>query len=200
MSQFLKLYQQIQEPFVPAARTSTDKLFNQQRLAQFVGIAAVGLPISMFVGAQFGFSCFHTSISHFYYSQNLGTVFVGLLFAVAVLVMAYQGQTRLETFFAKLVAVAALGVALFPTADSGCTADRFSVRAFAEFSQPVVSDPEKVDPVLLPPAGQTGSKNPRLALNDYSQAVHLTSAIALFALLILHTLVIFPRLDWPATG
>lgn len=216
MSEFLNTYRKIQEPFVPAARTPSEKLFNQQRLAQFVGLAAIGLPVSMFLGAQFGLSCFHTSISHFYYSQNLGTVFVGLLFAVFAVVLGYQGQTRLETFFAKLVAVAALGVALFPTSEAGCTDDRFSVRAFAEYGLSTGQDDTDGTPQLLrgdalcPP--QTGlenthgteancvAQNPRLVLNASSQALHIGSAIALFALLIFHTLVIFPRLDWPAYG
>ena len=61
-----------------------------------------------------------TSISASYceggWSQS---IFVGFLFAIAAFLLAYNGLSRSEMLMSKFAAVAALGVALFPTSCEG---------------------------------------------------------------------------------
>jgi len=61
-----------------------------------------------------------TSISASYceggWSQS---IFVGFLFAIAAFLLAYNGESKAEMLMSKFAAVAALGVALFPTSCKG---------------------------------------------------------------------------------
>lgn len=55
------------------------------------------------------------SISAAYHEGGAAqSVFVGFLFAIAALLLAYNGRSRTEMVLSKLAAAAALGVALFP--------------------------------------------------------------------------------------
>lgn len=55
------------------------------------------------------------SISAAYYAGGAAqNVLVGFLFAIAVLLLAYNGRSYAEMWLSKLAALAALGVALFP--------------------------------------------------------------------------------------
>lgn len=57
------------------------------------------------------------SISAAYYAGGWAqSIFIGCLFAIAAFLLAYNGRSRLEMGLAKLAALAALGVALFPCA------------------------------------------------------------------------------------
>ena len=47
---------------------------DQRWLAVLVGLVALGLPVTMWVGTKLGVCEYH-SISHFYYAQFLGGVF-----------------------------------------------------------------------------------------------------------------------------
>ncbi len=56
-----------------------------------------------------------TSISASYYEGGWAqSIFVGFLFGIAALLLAYNGQSVREMIPAKIAAVAALGVSLFP--------------------------------------------------------------------------------------
>lgn len=56
-----------------------------------------------------------TSISASYYEGGWSqTIFIGFLFAIAALMLAYNGQSRREMVLSKVASAAALGVALFP--------------------------------------------------------------------------------------
>lgn len=60
------------------------------------------------------------SISASYYVGGWAqSIFIGCLFAIAAFLLAYNGRSRLEMLLAKLAALAALGVALFPCACGG---------------------------------------------------------------------------------
>lgn len=55
------------------------------------------------------------SISASYYEGGTSqAILIGFLFAIAALLLAYNGQSRREMVLAKIAALAALGVALFP--------------------------------------------------------------------------------------
>lgn len=55
------------------------------------------------------------SISASYYESGWSqSIFIGFLFAIAALLLAYNGYSRVEMISSKVAAVASLGVALFP--------------------------------------------------------------------------------------
>lgn len=108
---------------------------NQRRLAAIVGLAAMGLPTIMLVGALVFGTCFYVSISHFYYAQFLGGVFIAILVFIATFLVTYRGESRKESNLATFAGIGALGVALFPTSDRGCDMLEFSGRALVDFSR-----------------------------------------------------------------
>jgi uncharacterized membrane protein YjfL (UPF0719 family) len=56
-----------------------------------------------------------TSISASYYEGGWSqSIFIGFLFAIAALLLAYNGLSRSEMILSKVAAIAGLGVALFP--------------------------------------------------------------------------------------
>jgi hypothetical protein len=64
-------------------------------------------------------SCFAstpiTSISASYYEAGWSqSIFIGFLFAIAALLLAYNGRSTTEMILGKLASAAGLGVALFP--------------------------------------------------------------------------------------
>jgi hypothetical protein len=65
-----------------------------------------------------------SSISASYYEGGWSqSIFIGFLFAIAALLLAYNGLSTSEMVSSKVAAVAGLGVALFP-----CSSDRNTVR------------------------------------------------------------------------
>jgi hypothetical protein len=61
-----------------------------------------------------------TSISASYYEGGWSqTIFLGFLFAIAALLLAYNGRSRGEMVSSKVASVAGLGVALFPCGCDG---------------------------------------------------------------------------------
>ena len=78
------------------------------------------LPIGGYLKAGAGLA---GSLSAYYHAGGEGfgqgvmrNEFVGVLFAVSVLLFAYQGYSKLEDYALNLAGVLAVGVALFPTA------------------------------------------------------------------------------------
>lgn len=103
------------------------------RLAIMVGLVAFGLPVVLAFGATWGDSCFRNSLSHFYYAQFLGPVFVGMLFFIGGFLIAYVGDLFWrETVGSAVAGVMACAIALFPTAGSGCDEAVFLSRVFVE--------------------------------------------------------------------
>jgi hypothetical protein len=85
-----------------------------------VGVLAVLLPPALLFGHQVVDEDAHLlgSVSAYYYT-GMGSVFVGVLCALAVFFLSYQykplGQFKLDSWLSRIAAVAAAGVALFPT-------------------------------------------------------------------------------------
>lgn len=117
------------EPSPKVPQTETEIL---NRLAFLVGCVAVGLPLVMIIGATIGGSCFRHSISHFYYAQFLGAIFVGLLFFIGGFLLAYCGEHPLEDQGSTIAGFGAFVVACLPTRDSGCELDTFLSRVFVQ--------------------------------------------------------------------
>jgi hypothetical protein len=90
---------------------NTNPIFDYKALRLMLGIIALALPFLVTAIAKMPLP----SISASYFTGARDT-FVGLLFVVGGLMLAYNGHTSLEAFAAKIAATCALLVALFPTA------------------------------------------------------------------------------------
>lgn len=94
----------------------TNKVFDYRALRLLVGIIAFSLPfvVSAISNSELG------SISGSYYT-NARDVFVGLLFIVGAFLWAYNGHKTQHKIsqktLSKIAAVAAVGLAIFPTSD-----------------------------------------------------------------------------------
>jgi hypothetical protein len=103
------------------------------RLARLVGCVAIGLPLILLFGATIGGSCFRDTISHFYYAQFLGPIFVGLVCFIGGFLPAYCGDHPLEDWGSTIAGLGAFVLSLFPTKDSGCELEKsFLSRVFVE--------------------------------------------------------------------
>jgi len=100
------------------ATQTSSPVFDYKALRLFVGIIALVLP---FVVSIIAFTPLPT-ISAAYYT-NARDVLVGMLFIVGSFMIAYNGHTLPEAIAAKVAGVAAILIALFPTACSGCDAN-----------------------------------------------------------------------------
>lgn len=85
-------------------------------LRRAIGILGVGLPFVLAVGKLLlQGPGLEPSISDYYYTV-MRNVFVGMLCAIGVFLMSYRGYERSDALAGNLACVAAVGVALFPTA------------------------------------------------------------------------------------
>lgn len=89
---------------------------NHHTLKLIVGFVALSLPglTNWLAGGRL------TSISESYHAGGSAqTVFTGFLFAIAAFLFAYNGRSATEKKLAKVAAIGALGVALFPCCGDG---------------------------------------------------------------------------------
>lgn len=95
---------------------NTPPIFDYKALRLMLGIIAFVMPFLVTLVSQMQLA----SISASYYTEARD-YFVGLLFIVAALMLAYNGHTTKEALAGKGAAVSAIVVALFPTASESCT-------------------------------------------------------------------------------
>jgi len=157
---------------------------DQQFLAFLVGCVAIGLPLVMLLGWRLG-ACFYDSLSHFYYAQFFGDIFVAALVFIGTFLVAYRGESKRESLFATIAGICAFGIALFPTSGRGCEKQEFSGRILANLQS---TSPD--GPVEL-------AENPGafFELFPYSDILHFGSATLLFLFLSFYSFVIFTRID-----
>ncbi|MFC5289064.1 DUF998 domain-containing protein [Actinokineospora guangxiensis] len=87
-------------------------------LRRAIGLIGLGLPLVLIVGQLLVDGRLLHSISGYYYS-DLRDVYVGAMCAVGVFLLSYRGYEPLDDLVSNVAAVAAVGVALFPTRPSG---------------------------------------------------------------------------------
>jgi hypothetical protein len=88
-------------------------------LRRSIGLIGIGLPVVLIVGNLFWPpAAVLASISGYFYSPLRG-VFVGSLCAVGVFLLSYRGIGLVDDLISNVAAVAAVGVALFPTTPPG---------------------------------------------------------------------------------
>ncbi|MEM9898029.1 MAG: hypothetical protein AAF742_01480 [Pseudomonadota bacterium] len=107
----------------------------RERLAILVGFAAIALPLSLIISNVTGFTRYRDTISHYYYAIFMAEVLVGLLFFVGAFLLAYKGESKLESRLATLAGVAAFGIALLPTSGVGIQEGDAHARVFVSVSQ-----------------------------------------------------------------
>ncbi|RSN55993.1 DUF998 domain-containing protein [Amycolatopsis sp. WAC 04182] len=97
-------------------RTATDNLVhNYLFLRRAIGFLGIGLPFVLVFGKLVvdGGGLLN-SISGYYYS-GMRDVWVGVMCAIGVFLLSYRGYGRVDDIAGNIAAVAAVGVALFPT-------------------------------------------------------------------------------------
>ena len=161
-----------------------DYELDQRNLAFFVGVVALGMPVVMWAGTRLGV-CFYDSISHFYYAQFLGGIFIAMLVFIGTFMLAYRGQNPSENLLATLAGFCALAVALFPTSGRGCEVEQFSGRALADF---VLADTAEFVTVVPASPGNT-----YFELFKGADILHFVSAALLFAFLAYYSFCVFTR-------
>ncbi len=100
-------------------RTASDNLVhNYLFLRRAIGFLGIGLPFVLIFGkiAVDGGGLLN-SISGYYYS-GMRDVWVGVMCAIGVFLLSYRGYGRVDDIAGNVAAVAAVGVALFPTTPS----------------------------------------------------------------------------------
>jgi len=94
-------------------------VFDYRTLRLLVGFVAFALPLAVSAISPTPLS----SISGSYYTPARDA-FVGALFAICALLLAYNGHSLREKVASKVAAVAAIFVAAFPTSCNTCAMDR----------------------------------------------------------------------------
>ncbi|WP_410583022.1 DUF998 domain-containing protein [Amycolatopsis sp. lyj-108] len=102
-----------------SARAASDNLVhNYLFLRRAIGFLGIGLPFVLIFGKLVvdGGGLLN-SISGYYYS-GMRDVWVGVMCAIGVFLLSYRGYGRVDDIAGNIAAVAAVGVALFPTTPS----------------------------------------------------------------------------------
>ncbi len=133
-----------------------------RRVNRCVGYVALTLPLALVSLTLLGGTCFRASISHYYFSRLGGDLFVGaLVFVGLLLAVLYKFEPhrtegclqhrRYDLWLAKLAGLCALGVALVPTAESGC-----AYRS-ADVARVFLTGPRGAEAAALPGSRVTGT-------------------------------------------
>ena len=95
------------------------RIISFMTLRKAVGWLGMSLAPAMLIVNYFFSNCsmVQDSISHYYYTVS-GSVFVGILFAVAFFLFAYNGLERIDKWSTSIAAFFAICIALFPTNDN----------------------------------------------------------------------------------
>jgi hypothetical protein len=103
----------------PATTSLQDTLVHSYLfLRRAIGLIGLALPPVLIVGNLLLGGGLLGSISTYYYS-DLRNVYVGAMCAVGVFLLSYRGYEKRDDVIADVAAVAAIGVALFPTTPDG---------------------------------------------------------------------------------
>ncbi|GLZ41393.1 DUF998 domain-containing protein [Actinokineospora sp. NBRC 105648] len=83
-------------------------------LRRAIGVIGLALPVVLVVGNLLADGGMRNSISGYYYS-DVRDILVGAMCAVGVFLLSYRGYGRVDDMAGNIAAVAAVGIALFPT-------------------------------------------------------------------------------------
>lgn len=103
------------------SRDKNELIVNYMFLRQTVGWIGTLLPIVLLAGGAFTSTARPDSMSGYYYT-DMRNIFVGTLCALGVFLVAYRGYDGVDESITNVAGFAAIGVALFPTKPTVCTA------------------------------------------------------------------------------
>jgi hypothetical protein len=166
-------------------RNRGDYVISQQYLAALVGAVAFLLPIVLYLATKLGV-CFYDSISHFYYAQFWGDIFVGSLVFIGTFLMAYRGEYEPDDKWAKIAGLCAYAVALFPTKGAGCDMERFSGRILADLQ--IVTSTGTIEVV------RPDNSDRFFELFKNAELLHYASGALLFLFLAYYCFFVFTRI------
>ena len=86
-----------------------------------VGVLGMALPFVLALGALIIFDTGLQESVSAYYHTGMGDVFVGTLFVIGFFMYSYRGPERRDDKLGDFACLAAVGVALFPTAEVGAS-------------------------------------------------------------------------------
>jgi len=184
------MMESLQTPFQPQdgyKYNSADYDIDRKQLAALVGLAAIFLPTIIILFVVLGETHFRNSISHYYYAQILGDIFIAVLAFIGTFLIIYKGESDRETFWASMAGIASFGVALFPTTGSG-------IEPGAEAKGRIF-----VDMANVPEQGSIQIFGDVLTISDafylslISGSVHYACAFVVFAFLAYYSLFVFTR-------
>lgn len=168
------------------AATARISGFDGTRLALTVGAVAALLPAVLYAVQSVVRQCHFDSISHHYFAPFAGEIFVGSLFSIGFLMIAYSGKTRSEGSLASVGGASAIAVALFPTSGDACEQAGGFVRPIMS-AQTVLCE-TRADCVITEGTAE-------YALFASAEVLHFASAGLLFVILAFFCWAIFPRVD-----
>jgi hypothetical protein len=90
------------------------RLVSYLKVRQAIGVLAISMPIVLVLNSWYCGTAIKPSISHYYYT-NMGDVFVGLLFGMAMFLFTYKGYEKKDDFITNAASIAAICIAIFPT-------------------------------------------------------------------------------------
>lgn len=186
-----------------------------------VGLVALGLPFVLLAVTWLGNTCPDIdSISHYYYSRLGGDILVGALCFIGVLMLffyqapgpvdGYLGHHPIDIWLVRLAGICAFGVALVPTAGSGCedfagnTVRMFLSGASGTAGLDIPAAREIMDSQDLARIAELSAalEVTRVGFDFWGTlgitggvltAVHYLSALGMFLVLAYYSLVVFPR-------
>lgn len=101
--------------------TTAPLIFSYLALRKTIGILGIALPFVLFLGAYLIFQTGIQSSLSSYYHTEMRDVFVGTLFVIGFFLFAYNGYDLADKVAGYIACIAAVGLALFPTAPDGAT-------------------------------------------------------------------------------
>jgi len=115
----LELYRYAQPNSIQTAlgKPKLSEVFEYRTHRLVVGLIAISLPLIVSLVSRVQL----TSISASYYTDARDWL-VGLLFVVSAFLLSYNGHTQRQSIISKFAAIAAAGIAVFPTACKACPA------------------------------------------------------------------------------
>lgn len=109
---------------MPDDTSKTSLLISFLTLRKAVGFLGIFLPAVLLTGTFLFSQCriVLNTVSHYYFTV-MGDVFVGIICAVALFLIAYKGYDRRDQLATNLAGIFALCVAFFPTSplENGCS-------------------------------------------------------------------------------
>lgn len=101
-----------------SAKRNKSIIISYKVLRRLIGLLGMALPVVLIAGGyiQKGNGILGSISS--YYHTNMRDVFVGILWAVGIFLMSYQGYDKIDNWITNLSGLFAIGVALFPTISS----------------------------------------------------------------------------------